>query len=111
MSATDEEMHFAHDLEMDHVTYVLLVLSLAFAIYTFVLVLINTWATSGRNALASASLSSRELAPSANRRDSDGEEVELSKWYQRVPDAASGEADAEEVSSQFVIGEHDEERA
>ena len=116
MSATDEEMLFANSGGMDHVTYVLIFLSLAFALYTFVLVLLHTWAFSGRNAPSSSGSVSGigsglrlRGSASSSRRDSEGEEgVELDKWYHRVPNTAAGlaETDAEEVSPQFVIGEH-----
>ncbi|THH10483.1 hypothetical protein EW145_g1299 [Phellinidium pouzarii] len=97
MSATDEELRYVDDNGMDHVTYALIMLSLAFAIYTFVLVLINMWGTIGRNAPHTASM---------NQRGSQ-EDIELDKWYQRVPAA---EADAEPISPQFVIGEHEQDR-
>lgn len=112
MSATDEELNFVHDNGMDHVTYILVMIrcvrntllistkclllscSIAFALYAFILVLINMWGTTGRN---SPSASSGPHAP-------DNEGVELDKWYQRVPPA---ETDAEPLSPQFVIGDHD----
>ncbi|KAL5482750.1 hypothetical protein ACEPAI_9344 [Sanghuangporus weigelae] len=96
MSATDEELRYVSDNGMDHVTYVLIMLSLAFTIYTFVLVLINMWGTTGRHSPSASSV--QGLAQ--------GDEIELDKWYQRVP---AGEADAEPISPQFVIGEHEHE--
>ncbi|KAL5501472.1 hypothetical protein ACEPAH_8732 [Sanghuangporus vaninii] len=96
MSATDEELHYVSDNGMDHVTYVLIMLSLAFTIYTFVLVLINMWGTTGRHSPSASS--AQGVAP--------GDEIELDKWYQRVP---AGESDAEPISPQFVIGEHENE--
>ena len=65
-------------------------------IYTFVHVLIYLWGTSGRNAQSI-------VLPGRPAASSDG--IELDKWYQRVPAA---EADAEIVSPQFAIGEHDD---
>lgn len=91
MSATDEELESANDSGMDHVTYTLIMLSLAFTIYTFVLTLINMWGSTGRNASGSASGSRTARA---------SEDEEEAKWYTRVPDA-----DAEPISSPFVIGE------
>ena len=114
MSATDEEMLFANSGGMDHVTYVLIFLSLAFALYTFVLVLLHTWAFSGRNAPSSGSVSGigsglrLRGSASSSRRDSEGEEgVELDKWYQRVPNTAAGlaETDAEEDGREDGAGE------
>ena len=54
-------------------------------------------------------LTGRNSPTSSNVRPQDSQEdgLELDKWYQRVPAA---EADADEFSSQFVIGEHDGER-
>ncbi|EJC98147.1 uncharacterized protein FOMMEDRAFT_130141 [Fomitiporia mediterranea MF3/22] len=102
MSATDEEIRFVADNEMDHVTYVLIMISLAFTIYTFVLFLIHMWGTTGRHAVSSGTSGQGGTASS-----SDGGEIELDKWYQRVPAA---EADAEPISPQFVIGEHEHDR-
>jgi len=75
MSGTDEELSFAHGIGMDHVTYSLICFSIAFLIYTFVVFLINLWATSGRNAQEKASEGGIELSDVGSR----------SKWYSRVP--------------------------
>lgn len=72
--------------------------SLAFTIYVFVLLLINMWGTTGRN-----SISATVAHPQGSQEDG----LELDKWYQRVP---VGETDADPLSPQFVIGEHDTER-
>ncbi|EIN06300.1 hypothetical protein PUNSTDRAFT_115584 [Punctularia strigosozonata HHB-11173 SS5] len=102
MSATDEELEFVHDKGMDHVTYILIIVSLAFVIYTLIVSLIHLYATSGRNAGSSSKDASGapislqdgaiELAPTPT----------TSKWkgYSRVPN----DADAEDV---HVIGEDD----
>ncbi|KAJ1308537.1 hypothetical protein OPQ81_004238 [Rhizoctonia solani] len=50
MSATDEELKAVMGIEMDHVTYVLLMLSLAFVIYLYANLLLHIYANSGRNA-------------------------------------------------------------
>ncbi|KAF8654668.1 hypothetical protein AX16_003485 [Volvariella volvacea WC 439] len=50
MSATDEELDYAHDNGMDHVTYVLIMFSISFLMYTFILVLIRLYTSTGRNA-------------------------------------------------------------
>ncbi|KAL5637024.1 hypothetical protein ACGC1H_000862 [Rhizoctonia solani] len=50
MSATDEELKAVVGIEMDHVTYVLLMLSLAFVIYLYANLLFHIYASSGRNA-------------------------------------------------------------
>ncbi|QRV72673.1 hypothetical protein RhiJN_00687 [Ceratobasidium sp. AG-Ba] len=49
MSATDEELKAVMGIEMDHVTYVLLMLSLAFVIYLYANLLLHLYATTGRN--------------------------------------------------------------
>ncbi|KAL4249938.1 Protein YTP1-like C-terminal domain-containing protein [Abortiporus biennis] len=76
MSATDQELRFVHDEGMDHVTYVLIMFSMAFLIYMLIVGLIHLYTISGRN------------SPS-NGGDAGGS-IELTspnKWYARVPDA------------------------
>ncbi|KAF8202448.1 hypothetical protein BJ912DRAFT_944861 [Pholiota molesta] len=82
MSATDEELKFVHDNEMDHVTYILIVFSLSFLLYTHIVFLINLYSTSGRNAPNT----------SGNMHPIDDGNIELvspgpgAKWpYARVP--------------------------
>ncbi|KAI0091561.1 hypothetical protein BDY19DRAFT_931111 [Irpex rosettiformis] len=75
ISATDEELRFVHDEGMDHVTYILIMYSLAFLIYALVVSRIRLWATSGRNASnSSGDEGSIELT-----------DVPASKWYAPVP--------------------------
>jgi len=50
MSATDEELRYVHEGGMDHVTYILIMFSIAFVLYTHIVFLITLYATSGRNA-------------------------------------------------------------
>ncbi|KAK4687041.1 hypothetical protein P7C73_g3074, partial [Tremellales sp. Uapishka_1] len=50
MSATDEEMHNADDLGIDHVTYALFDFSLSFLIYLLITFLVHLYSNSGRNA-------------------------------------------------------------
>jgi len=50
MSATDEELEFVHSLEIDHVTYSLMMFSLAFIIYLYAVFLVHLYCTSGINA-------------------------------------------------------------
>ncbi|KAK0188486.1 hypothetical protein F5146DRAFT_1055455 [Armillaria mellea] len=78
MSATDEEVQFVHDNEMDHVTYVLIMFSLSFLLYTLIVWMIHLYTISGRN------------GPDA--KISSGDSIEMasgirSKWYSRVPNA------------------------
>ncbi|WVQ71786.1 hypothetical protein IAR50_001327 [Cryptococcus sp. DSM 104548] len=51
MSATDEEMHNADDLGIDHVSYALFDFSLSFLIYLTITFLVHLYSNSGRNAL------------------------------------------------------------
>ncbi|OJT03295.1 Protein YTP1 [Trametes pubescens] len=75
MSATDEELHFVNDNKMDHVTYILIMFSIAFILYALIVSLISLYATSGRNA-----------AP-ASSGDGAIELTQSNKWYARVPAA------------------------
>ncbi|EJF64448.1 hypothetical protein DICSQDRAFT_153454 [Dichomitus squalens LYAD-421 SS1] len=88
MSATDEELHFVNDQGMDHVTYILIMFSIAFVIYSLVVSLIHLYATSGRNAAASGKEDGAIELTSAN------------KWYAPVP-----AADIEPAN--HVIGDDD----
>jgi hypothetical protein len=91
MSATDEELQFVHDNGMDHVTYLLIMFSIAFILYTLILALINLYSTSGRNAITSNTAdNSIEMNPRTT----------ISKWYAPVP---SGDVDAD----RHVIGDDD----
>jgi len=78
MSATDEELQNIHDSEIDHVTYVLIMYSVAFVIYFFINFLIHLHKTTGRN-----SASSPRLHPESE------EGIELRtpgrRWYAPVP--------------------------
>ncbi|KAJ7173687.1 hypothetical protein C8R46DRAFT_1083673 [Mycena filopes] len=75
MSATDEELKFVHENEMDHVTYILIMFSIAFLIYVLIVFLINLYATTGRNAPAKED--GNNIAMTSTRNNS--------KWYSRVP--------------------------
>ncbi|KAF7798706.1 hypothetical protein EIP86_009930 [Pleurotus ostreatoroseus] len=89
MSATDEELHFINDEGMDHVTYILLMFSIAFVIYALIVSLINVWAHSGRNGSSSDSSNGIELTAA-------------SKWYAPVP-----AVDTEAEAARHIIGEDD----
>ncbi|TFK48450.1 hypothetical protein OE88DRAFT_1684485 [Heliocybe sulcata] len=76
MSATDEELEFVHDNGMDHVTYLMIMFSLAFVLYTLILSFIHLYATSGRNApdsTAGKNIESIEMLPNGR------------SWYAPVP--------------------------
>ncbi|KIM90202.1 hypothetical protein PILCRDRAFT_811928 [Piloderma croceum F 1598] len=76
ISATDEELQFVHDNGMDHVTYLLIMYSIAFVTYTLILSLINLYSTSGRNATTPNVIADNiEMNPRGI----------TSKWYARVP--------------------------
>ncbi|CAE7226463.1 unnamed protein product [Rhizoctonia solani] len=70
MSATDEELKAVVGIEMDHVTYVLLMLSLAFVIYLYANLLLHIYANSGRNATGTKQPESTGYTPLALRVDS-----------------------------------------
>jgi len=90
MAGTDEELNFVHDNGMDHVTYLLIMFSIAFFMYTLIVSLINLYSSSGKNAPSNrAGTENIELSETAR------------KWYGRVPDAADGDA-------QHVIGEDED---
>ncbi|KAI0641976.1 hypothetical protein C8Q79DRAFT_265107 [Trametes meyenii] len=90
MSATDEELHFVNDNAMDHVTYILIMFSIAFILYALIVSLINLYATTGRNATTAAS--------------GDGaiELTQSNKWYAPVPRADDVEP------AHHVIGDDDD---
>ncbi|EIM86922.1 uncharacterized protein STEHIDRAFT_57552 [Stereum hirsutum FP-91666 SS1] len=112
MSGTDEELEFAHDQGMDHVTYVLIMYSIAFIIYFHTLFLIHLYTTTGRNS-ASASTSSSQAAKE------DGGAIELTspttagrdgrQWYGRVPGTARDESATALMSGTHVVGDDDDE--
>ncbi|KAJ3551229.1 hypothetical protein NM688_g4825 [Phlebia brevispora] len=89
MSATDEELRFVDGEGMDHVTYILLMFSIAFLIYSLVVSLIRIWARLSENASSSTGDGSIELSTA-------------SKWYAPVPGT-----DAEAEAARHVIGEDD----
>ncbi|KAJ7132291.1 hypothetical protein C8R44DRAFT_829509 [Mycena epipterygia] len=75
MSGTDEELRFVHDNGMDHVTYILIMFSIAFLLYTLIVFVINLYATTGCNAPTKEDQDRNSIAMTAPR----------SKWYSRVP--------------------------
>ncbi|CCM02659.1 uncharacterized protein FIBRA_04763 [Fibroporia radiculosa] len=86
MAATDEELEFVHDEEMDHFTHFHPIPSLAFIFYTLVVSLINLYSNSGRNATAAATGDAIEMVPAA-------------KWYAPVPAAET------DVGPVHIIGD------
>jgi len=99
MSATDEELDYVHDNDMDHVTYILIAFSMAFLLYTHILFLITLYATSGRNATHDASkdaqgaieLTTTPTTAASSRR----------AWYSRVR--------TEEPAEVHIIGNDEDE--
>ncbi|KAF9497747.1 hypothetical protein BDN71DRAFT_1387007 [Pleurotus eryngii] len=103
MSATDEEIGAVHESGMDHVTYILIMFSLAFTIYGLILLLLHLYATTGRHASSTPSFSG-------------GEEIELrdtsgsgggNKWYTRVPQTPSTGGGGG-VGGAHVLGDDDD---
>lgn len=105
MSATDEELRYVHEGGMDHVTYILIMFSIAFLLYTHIVFLITLYTTSGRNASDALSImkdgrarapahaaGAIELTATPTRAASQG------AWYSRV----------RTEDPMHVIGENDE---
>ncbi|KAJ4489069.1 hypothetical protein C8R41DRAFT_954626 [Lentinula lateritia] len=109
MSATDEELEFVHENEMDHVTYILIMFCISFILYLVTVSLINLYATSGRNA---SSFHSRTHPSGYDDTVVGGIELRTplsasaaNKWYARVP-SRSGEPVREQ---QHILGEDDDD--
>ncbi|KZT25378.1 hypothetical protein NEOLEDRAFT_1133753 [Neolentinus lepideus HHB14362 ss-1] len=97
MSATDEELEFVHDNGMDHVTYILIMFSFAFILYTHILFLIHLYATSGRNASESTSaktVENIEMLPHG---------INGPRWYAPVPNG-----EVETPITAHIIGEDED---
>ncbi|KAK1225866.1 hypothetical protein PQX77_011176 [Marasmius sp. AFHP31] len=77
MSATDEELRFVHEKEMDHVTYILIMFSISFILYLLIVSLIHLYANSGRNTTSKkgARTNNIELMPTPT----------ANVFYERVP--------------------------
>ncbi|KAF8075183.1 hypothetical protein FPV67DRAFT_1575567 [Lyophyllum atratum] len=98
ISATDEELKFVHENDMDHVTYILIMFSIAFFMYSFIVFLIHLYSTTGRNAASNSTTDDAniEMSPRGIR----------AKWYARVPNP---ERESEVNRGLHVIGEDEEE--
>ncbi|KAF8809521.1 hypothetical protein BYT27DRAFT_7187837 [Phlegmacium glaucopus] len=96
ISATDEELEYVHNNGMDHVTYILIGFSFTFILYSFIVVLINTYATTGRN------------ATSKTIKVIDNSNIEMitprggTQWYSRVPSGNNG-------MQNYVLGDDEED--
>ncbi|PPQ63108.1 hypothetical protein CVT24_005819 [Panaeolus cyanescens] len=106
MSATDEELDYVKDNEVDHVTYILIVFSFSFLLYAFIVFLVNMYTTTGRNAAGAVTPNSK-LALGA-----DTENIELRtgtgrKWYSRVPNTGNRRRGMEEPT--HILGDDEEE--
>ncbi|KAF8238149.1 hypothetical protein L208DRAFT_1388136 [Tricholoma matsutake] len=97
ISATDEELQFVHDNGMDHVTYVLIMFSIAFFLYSFIVFLIYLYISTGHNAVDTASTTDTNIEMTST--------TIRSKWYARVPNADSRYP----LPGHHVIGEDEEE--
>jgi len=80
MSATDEETQYVSDNGMDHVTYILIMYSIAFFLYTLIVTLIGLYATSGRNNPDSVLRTEENIEMLPH-----DEHETNTKWYARVP--------------------------
>lgn len=96
MSGTDEETQFVSDSGMDPVTYILIIYSIAFFIYTLVLTLISLYATSGRNGQHSRTEENIEMHSN----------VEPStKWYGRIPQTSA----PSRSETMHIVGDSDDD--
>lgn len=94
ISATDEELEYVHENEMDHVTYILIMFSIAFALYTFIVFLIHLYSTTGRNAATKPANDNIEMTSSRIR----------PKWYALVPNA-----EANHGGANYIVGDDEED--
>ncbi|KAG5654001.1 hypothetical protein H0H81_008583 [Sphagnurus paluster] len=100
ISATDEELKFVHESEMDHVTYILIMFSIAFVLYAFIVFLLHLYSTTGRHAttnLATNDANIEMTSPGIR-----------AKWYARVPNRQR-EAEIDATRRLHVIGDDEEE--
>ncbi|KAI0029965.1 hypothetical protein K488DRAFT_88227 [Vararia minispora EC-137] len=100
MSATDEELRFVDGLGMDHVTYVLIMFSIAFFLYTHIVFLINLSVVSGKNGVVQKTDGAIELA----------ETPRTATWYSRVPNDDHRDSGASLIHEPVhIVGDEDEE--
>jgi len=93
MSATDEELHNADDLGIDHVSYALFDFSLSFLIYLVITFLVHLYQSTGKNA-------STVVLPD------DAQEAGYSKLDQRTSHEGEG-PESYELTEQDLSGEED----
>ncbi|KAG6861227.1 hypothetical protein C0991_011692 [Blastosporella zonata] len=99
MSATDEELAFVHENEMDHVTYILIMFSIAFFMYALIVFLLHLYSTTGRNAVSNNGPTDAGIElTSSNIR---------AKWYARVPNP-DRDREAEAAQRLHVIGDDED---
>ncbi|KAH6908915.1 hypothetical protein BKA70DRAFT_1279101 [Coprinopsis sp. MPI-PUGE-AT-0042] len=65
MSATDDELEYATELKVDHVTYILIMFSFAFLLYALTVFLIHLYQTTGRHRDAASTPSESPSGPLA----------------------------------------------
>lgn len=79
MSATDEELRYLDTVGLDYVTYVLLLLSVAFLLYMFLNLLIFLYLHSGQNAVERNDYRQSAYEPLEEQRE-DGEAIALDSY-------------------------------
>lgn len=79
MSATDEELRYIDTVGLDYVTYVLLLLSIAFLLYTFLNILIFLYLQGGRNGVERNDYRESAYEPLEEQRR-DGEAIALDSY-------------------------------
>ncbi|KAG6330609.1 hypothetical protein ID866_8482 [Astraeus odoratus] len=85
MSATDEELEAVHDIDMDHVTYILGMYSFAFVLYLFTQFLFHLYLSTGRNANSNHPSGDVILSTSPDSAIELTSPRRSSKWYTPVP--------------------------
>ncbi|KIY63328.1 hypothetical protein CYLTODRAFT_360148 [Cylindrobasidium torrendii FP15055 ss-10] len=96
ISGTDEELKFVSDMGMDHVTYILIMFSLAFTIYTMIVSLIHLSTVTGKAATETTENAIELRTPTT------------AKWYSRVP-TAEAQSSSNHHERQHIIGDDEDE--
>jgi len=79
MSATDEELRYIDSVGLDYVTYILLLFSITFLLYTFLNLLLHLYLHSGRNAVKVSDYPETAYEPLEQQREN-GEIIALDSY-------------------------------
>lgn len=105
MSATDEEMHNANDLGIDHVTYALFDFSLSFLIFLLITFLVHLYQNTGKNAEAAKREGDRPGVAEAGYSKLNGSAAheEGPESYELADQDLSGEEDATKIGAEDEV--------